>query len=129
MEEKSVEEQIGIQGRKYTIPYGLYRAHGFISPHLAAQTVFNEDDLNLFWDALLNMFDQDHSAARGLMSTRRLVIFQHGTALGNKPADQLFERVTWKRVTTGPAREFTNYEIQLDGKPINEIKVTVQVGG
>jgi CRISPR-associated protein Csd2 len=128
MEEKSVEEQIGIQGRKYTVPYGLYRAHGFISPHLAAQTVFTENDLNLFWDALLNMFDHDHSAARGLMSTRRLVIFKHETALGNKPANELFERVMWRRTTTGPARQFADCEIQLDGKPINEIKIVVQVG-
>jgi CRISPR-associated protein Csd2 len=129
MEEKSVEEQIGIQGRKYTVPYGLYRVHGFISPHLAGQTVFTENDLNLFWDALLNMFDHDHSAARGLMSTRRLVIFKHETALGNKPANELFERVMWRRTTTGPARQFADYEIQLDGKPINEIKKVIQVGG
>jgi CRISPR-associated protein Csd2 len=86
------------------------------------------DDLNLFWDALLNMFDQDHSAARGLMSTRKLVVFEHATALGTKPANELFERVTWRRVTTGPARDFTDYEIQLDNNPINEIKIVVQVG-
>jgi len=130
--EAEAEKQQGdnrTMGRKFTVPYGLYRAHGFISPHLAAQTKFNTDDLNLFLDALLNMFDHDHSAARGLMSTRRLVIFKHETALGNKPANELFERVMWRRVTTGPAREFTDYEIQLDGKPINEIKRVIQVGG
>ena len=97
--EAEAEKQQGdnrTMGRKFTVPYGLYRAHGFISPHLAAQTGFTMDDLNLFWDALLNMFDHDHSAARGLMSTRRLVVFEHSTALGNKPANELFERVTWQ---------------------------------
>jgi CRISPR-associated protein Csd2 len=115
-------------GRKFTVPYGLYRAHGFISPHLATQTTFNSDDLDLFWNALLNMFDHDHSAARGLMSTRKLIIFEHTTALGNKPANELFERVTWKRIGTGPAREFKNYEVLLDGQPIAETKKTVSVG-
>lgn len=117
--EAEAERQQGdnrTMGRKFTVPYGLYRAHGFVSPHLAAQTGFNQDDLNLFWDALLGMFDHDRSAARGLMSTRRLVVFKHGTALGQRPANQLFERVTWKRTTSGPAREFSDYEIQLDGQ-------------
>jgi CRISPR-associated protein Csd2 len=127
MEEKSVEEQIGIQGRKYTVPYGLYRAHGFVSPHLAAQTGFNQDDLNLFWNALLGMFDHDRSAARGLMSTRRLVVFRHETALGQRPANQLFERVTWRRNTSGPARDFSDYEIQLDGQTITSTMREIDV--
>jgi len=127
MEEKTVEEQIGIQGRKYTVPYGLYRAHGFISPHLAAQVGFDKQDLDLFWDALINMFDHDHSAARGLMSTRKLIIFEHETALGSKPANELFERVTWKRTTEGPAREFKDYEIQLDGTTIKEVKKIIPI--
>ena len=128
--EAEAEKQQGdnrTMGRKFTVPYGLYRAHGFISPHLAAQTKFTTNDVELFWNALLNMFDHDHSAARGLMSTRKLVIFEHATAFGNKPANELFERVRWNRVTTGPAREFTDYEIQLDGKKINEIQEVVQV--
>ena len=128
--EAEAEKQQGdnrTMGRKFTVPYGLYRVHGFISPHLAAQTTFSSADLNLFWNALLNMFDHDHSAARGLMSTRRLVIFEHATALGNKPANELFERVTWKRATTGPAREFKDYVIELDGQPITETKKVVQV--
>jgi CRISPR-associated protein Csd2 len=127
MEEKTIEEQIGIQGRKYTVPYGLYRAHGFISPHLAAQTGFTVNDLDMCWDALINMFDHDHSAARGLMSTRRLIIFKHATSLGNKPANELFERVTWKRTTTGPAREFKDYEIQLDGSALTKVKEIIPV--
>lgn len=127
MEEKGYEEQVGIQGRKYTVPYGLYRAHGFVSAHLASQTGFSQEDLALFWKALEDMFDHDHSAARGLMSTRRLVIFEHGTALGNANAADLFDRVTWKRQTEGPARAFTDYEIQLDGAPITDRRKVVQV--
>lgn len=119
-EEKSIEEQIGIQGRKYTIPYGLYRTHGFISPHLAAQTGFNSDDLDLFWKSLREMFDHDRSAARGLMTARRLIIFKHGTPLGTKPANELFERVTCKRTTSGPARDFADYEVLLDGQTVTE---------
>ncbi|HUX40140.1 MAG TPA: type I-C CRISPR-associated protein Cas7/Csd2 [Rectinemataceae bacterium] len=129
--EAEAEKQGGdnrTMGRKYTIPYGLYRTHGFISAHLAAQTGFTEDDLSLFWEALQNMFEHDRSAARGLMSARRLVIFEHGTALGNKPAHELFERVTWKRTTEGPARAFSDYEIALDGKALAETVTKVSVG-
>jgi len=102
------------------VPYGLYRAHGFISAHLAAQTGFNTDDLELFWKAMQQMFEHDHSAARGLMCTRKLVVFEHKDALGNKPAHELFSRVTHKRTTGGPAREFSDYEIYLDGKTLPE---------
>ena len=129
--EAEAEKQGGdnrTMGRKYTVPYGLYRTHGFVSAHLATQTGFSQEDLTLFWKALEDMFDHDHSAARGLMSTRRLVIFEHGTALGNAPASDLFERVTWKRRTEGPARAFTDYEIQLDGAPLTERRKVVQVG-
>jgi CRISPR-associated protein Csd2 len=129
--EADAEKQGGdnrTMGRKYTIPYGLYRAHGFVSAHLAFQTGFSQEDLTLFWKALEDMFDHDHSAARGLMSTRHLVIFEHSTALGNAPASDLFERVTWKRRTEGPARAFTDYEIQLDGAPLTERRKVVQVG-
>jgi CRISPR-associated protein Csd2 len=128
--EAEAEKQQGdnrTMGRKFTVPYGLYCAHGFISSHLAVQTTFNSDDLDLFWNALLNMFDHDHSAARGLMSTRKLIIFEHTTPLGNKPANELFERVTWKRATKGPAREFADYEILLDGAPIKEVMKVVSV--
>lgn len=118
MEEKTYEEQVGIQGRKYTVPYGLYLAHGFVSAHLAAQTGFSKEDLELFWQALEDMFEHDHSAARGLMATRRMVIFEHETALGSAHAADLFDRVTWVRTTEGPARAFTDYEIRLDGQPL-----------
>lgn len=105
-------------GRKYTVPYGLYRAYGFVSPFLAQQTGFSADDLELFWQALEQMFEHDRSAARGLMSTRALVIFEHKSALGSRPAHQLFQRVTHRRRSDGPARSFDDYVLLLDGNPI-----------
>lgn len=108
-------------GRKYTVPYGLYRAHGFVSPYLAAQTGFSKEDLELFWNALVEMFEHDRSAARGLMSARRLIVFEHPSALGNKPAYELFARVTHRRTSNGPARDFSDYEILLDNSPVGEI--------
>jgi len=107
-------------GRKYTVPYGLYRTHGFISAHLAAQTGFSEKDLQLFWEAMQNMFEHDRSAARGEMNTRKLVVFKHATALGNKPAHELFARVTHKKLTDSPARNYSDYEILLDGNTFPE---------
>ena len=129
--EAEAEKQGGdnrTMGRKYTVPYGLYRTHGFVSAHLATQTGFSQEDLEIFWKALEEMFDHDHSAARGLMSTRRLVIFEHGTALGNAQAAELFDRVTWKRCTEGPARAFTDYQIELDGQALTERRKVVPVG-
>lgn len=108
-------------GRKFTVPYGLYRSHGFVSAHLAAQTEFSSKDLDLFWEALQKMFDHDRSAARGLMATRALIIFEHGTALGSANATALFERITHKRVTEGPARKFSDYNILLDGEQVTEL--------
>jgi CRISPR-associated protein Csd2 len=113
--DKSIESQIGIQGRKNTVPYGLYIAHGFVSAHLAAQTGFGEDDLNLFWDALCSMFEHDRSAARGLMATQKLIIFKHNSALGNAPAHSLFKRVTLTRTDgSKPARDFGDYTLKID---------------
>ncbi len=105
-------------GRKYTVPYGLYRAYGFVSPFLAQQTGFSADDLELFWQALEQMFEHDRSAARGLMSTRALVIFEHGSQLGAKPAHELFARLSHRRRTQAPPRSFDDYELLLDGNPI-----------
>jgi CRISPR-associated protein Csd2 len=115
-EDKPIEEQIGIQGRKYTVPYGLYRAHGFVSAHLAKQTGFSEEDLTLFWNALKNLFEHDRSAARGMMATRGLYVFEHNTALGNAPAHKLFERIVVQRKdgSTGPARSFNDYVVKVD---------------
>lgn len=102
-------------GRKATIPYGLYLAHGFISANLAHQTGFSEDDLELFWDALANMFDCDRSAARGLMSPRRLIVFKHNSELGNAPANILFELVhVTKNDPDKIARSFADYTVTID---------------
>ncbi|MCH4156627.1 MAG: type I-C CRISPR-associated protein Cas7/Csd2 [Muribaculaceae bacterium] len=101
-------------GRKYTVPYGLYLSHGFVSANFARQTGFNEDDLNLLWDALKNMFDQDHSAARGLMSPRKLIVFKHASELGNAPANQLFDLVKIDIIDTNkPPRSFTDYKVTI----------------
>ncbi|HFD88289.1 MAG TPA: type I-C CRISPR-associated protein Cas7/Csd2 [Gammaproteobacteria bacterium] len=102
-------------GRKFTVPYGLYVAHGFISAHLANQTGFGEDDLELLWQALTNMFEHDRSAARGEMSTRGLYVFKHDSKLGNAPAHSLFERVDVMRKegVTAP-RAFSDYNINLN---------------
>ncbi len=102
-------------GRKYTVPYGLYRANGFISAHLANQTGFDENDLTLFWEALENMFDHDRSAARGLMSVCKLIVFKHNSALGNAPAHKLFDAIKVSRVDESkPARAFADYHIEID---------------
>lgn len=116
--EAEAEKQGGdnrTMGRKNTVPYGLYVAHGFVSAHLAAQTGFSTEDLDLFWKALCEMFEHDRSAARGLMSTQKLVIFKHDSALGNAPAHKLFERVTLKRKDDSkPARCFSDYALTID---------------
>lgn len=102
-------------GRKSTVPYGLYLCHGFISANLAKQTGFDEEDLNLFWEALKNMFDQDHSAARGLMSARKLIVFEHSSELGNAPASALFDLVKVnKKDPAKVARAFSDYEVTID---------------
>ncbi|MFP4642190.1 MAG: type I-C CRISPR-associated protein Cas7/Csd2 [Dehalococcoidia bacterium] len=116
--EAEAEKQQGdnrTMGRKFSIPYGLYQCHGFISAPLAAQTGFSDKDLELFWEALKNMFEHDHSAARGEMASRRLVVFEHESSLGNAPAHTLFDRLQIKRKDTSkPAREYADYEITLD---------------
>ena len=106
-------------GRKFTVPYGLYRAHGFISAPLADQTGFGPEDLSMLWKALTNMFDHDHSAARGLMTTRGLYVFEHESKMGNAPAHELFELISvTRRDTNRPARAFADYEVKVDDKKI-----------
>ncbi len=117
--EKEAEKQGGdnrTMGRKATVPYGLYVCHGFISANLANQTGFSEEDLALFWDALKNMFDVDRSAARGLMSAQKLIVFKHDSMLGNAPANKLFDRVTVEKKCNGAPRQFTDYSITVDDK-------------
>ena len=102
-------------GRKNTVPYGLYVARGFISAHLANQTGFSQDDLDLFWEALVNMFEHDRSAARGLMTSRKVVIFKHGNALGQASAQSLFDRVSIQRKDGElPPRAFEDYSVNIN---------------
>lgn len=121
--EKDIKNSSGTFGKKHTLAYGLYRMHGFVSPAFAdigpdprkaKGTGFNEDDLALFWKALGGMFDLDHSAARGLMSPRKLVVFKHNSRLGEAPAQALFETVkTEKKGNIEIPRSFGDYSWQL----------------
>ena len=115
--EAEAEKQEGdnrTMGRKHTVPYGLYRAHGFVSAFLAKQTGFSEDDLALFWQALCQMFEHDRAAARGEMTTRGLYVFKHDSELGNAPAHALFERVQVQRKPgVDVPRAFTDYTVSV----------------
>ena len=116
--EKEAEKQKGdnrTMGRKATVPYGLYVCHGFISASLAQQVGFSQIDLDLFFEALVNMFDVDRSAARGLMSAQKLIVFRHNSELGNTPANKLFDLVPVKKKCIEMApRSFSDYEVTID---------------
>ena len=116
--EAEAEKQDGdnrTMGRKHTVPYGLYVAHGFVSAFLAKQTGFGEDDLALLWEALENMFEHDRSAARGEMATRGLYVFEHESELGNAHAHDLFERIRPKlKAGVAVARSFGDYTVTVD---------------
>jgi CRISPR-associated protein Csd2 len=134
-------------GRKHIVPYGLYYAHGFVSASLASHplkgTGFSEDDLDLLFDALESMFEHDRSAARGMMATRKLVIFRHASALGNAHAHDLFGRVkAWRRWqgalheigsagldNAPPARSFNDYAVTFDGAEFSEARKNIDVTG
>lgn len=107
-------------GRKHTVPYGLYRSHGFVSSFLARQTGYSADDLELTFKALEQMFEHDRSAARGQMATRGLYVFKHDSELGNAPAHVLFDmlEVTPLEADT-PARDFGAYSVTFDGRPLH----------
>lgn len=124
--EQEAERQDGenrTMGRKATVPYGLYVCHGFISANLAKQTGFSEDDLALFFEALQNMFDVDRSAARGLMSAQKLIVFKHDSVLGNAPANKLFDLVKIEKVCSGAPRSFKDYKIEIADCPYSGVTV------
>ncbi len=102
-------------GRKATVPYGLYIMHGFVNANLANQTGFSKEDLQILWEALTNMFDNDRSASRGLMSARRLIVFEHESKLGNAPANKLFDLVkVEKKEGIESPRSLADYSISVD---------------
>lgn len=114
--EEDAEKKGTEMGRKYIIPYALYRAEGFVSANLAQKTTgFSQSDLELLWDAIINMFEHDHSAARGKMAVRELIVFKHDSVLGNAPAYKLFETVSVERKDqTIPARKYSDYCVKVD---------------
>lgn len=129
--EAEAEKQGGdnrTMGRKFTIPYGLYAAHGFVSSFLAKQTGFDENDLELLWQALAQMFEHDRSAARGEMSTRGLYVFKHDSELGNAPAHNLFDLIQAKKNTDEPARDFSDYTVTVDDSKIPGVELLRKVG-
>jgi len=121
-EEKAIEQKGDNRemGRKHTVPYGLYRAHGFVSAFLARQTGFDDTDLALLWQALEHMFEHDRSAARGQMCTRGLYVFEHESELGNAHAHALFDRLVIGRAADGatPVRDFSAYSVTFDGRTL-----------
>lgn len=112
---KDAENKSTEMGRKYIVPYALYRVDGYISANLARKvTGFSEDDLDLLWQAIINMFEYDHSAARGNMAVRELIVFKHATELGNAPAYKLFDTVSVKRKEgVIAARSYNDYEVEV----------------
>ena len=114
--EKDAEVKKTEMGRKYVVPYALYKVEGYVSANLARKTTgFNEADLKLLWDAIINMFENDHSAARGNMAVRELIVFKHDSELGNAPAYKLFETISVKRKNSDEtARSYADYEVSVD---------------
>lgn len=117
--EKDIEKERTMERKQY-VPYGLYRLEGFVSAALAAKSGFSQADLDLLCEALMNMFECDRSAARGLMTSRKLVLFKHDSILGNAPAHRLFDLVSVHRVTEGPARSYEDYAIEIDEASLPE---------
>lgn len=113
--EKDAEKKEHEMGRKFIVPYALYRVEGFVSAPLAEKTGFTDHDLDLLWEALINMWDHDRSAARGKMAARKLFIFEHGSRLGNAPAHVLFDAIrAARRDATAPPRTFKDYSVAVD---------------
>lgn len=126
---ESDDEKNNTIGNKFIVPYGLYVAEGYISANLARKvTGFSEDDLELLWNAIINMFEFDHAAARGKMTVRKLVIFKHNSELGNVPAYKLFDTIKIKRKEDVKiARNFNDYEFRIEESEIpQEVTCTVR---
>ena len=128
--EKDAEAKGTEMGRKYIIPYGLYRVEGYISANLARKTTgFSEEDLNLLWQAILNMFELDRSAARGKMAVRDLIVFRHASELGNAPAYKLFELVqAQKKPGVVAPRAYSDYEIRVDTEHVPDGVTCTRMG-
>jgi CRISPR-associated protein Csd2 len=124
-------EKMQTIGRKTLIPYGLYMTRGFYSPALATQTSVTDQDLELFWEALVKMWDCDRSASRGMMAPRGLYVFSHESKLGNAPAHKLFERIQSELKDPGmPPRQFNDYNLTINDADLSEgITLTKLVEG
>ena len=123
--EADAEKKGTEMGRKYVVPYAMYRAEGFVSANLARKsTGFSEEDLELLWEAILNMFEHDHSAARGKMAVRELIIFRHESELGNAPAHKLFDLVEVERIDKEkPARSHKDYKVTVNENVPDGVKL------
>ena len=130
--EADAEKKGTEMGRKYIVPYGLYRCEGYVSANLARKTTgFSEEDLSLLWEAILNMFENDRSAARGKMAVRDLIVFKHDSELGNAPAWKLFDAVKITRTNpedNAPARAYSDYVISVDEAAIPEGVTCTRMG-
>lgn len=128
--EDDAEKKGTEMGRKYIVPYGLYRAEGYVSANLARKTTgFSDEDLQLLWQAILNMFELDHSAARGKMSVRELIVFRHDSELGNAPAYKLFELVKVQRNPDVAApRAYTDYQVSVEEEKLPAGVTCIRMG-
>ena len=128
--EEDAERKDTEMGRKYIIPYALYRAEGYVSANLARKvTGFSEADLEMLWQAILNMFELDHSAARGKMAVRELIVFKHASELGNAPAYKLFDlvKVQRKEGVTAP-RAYSDYSVDLEEAKLPDGVTCIRMG-
>lgn len=107
-------------GKKYIVPYALYRTEGYVSANIAKKTGFTEEDLELLWEAIINMFEHDHAAARGKMSVRKLIVFKHSSALGNTQSHKLFDLIKVQKRSEKPARNYCDYEVNIDKDTVPE---------
>ena len=116
---KEDEEKVRSMGKKFIVPYALYSVEGYVSAHLANKTYFTEEDLELLWQSIENMFEHDHSAARGKMTLRKLIVFRHDSKLGNAPSHKLFDLVNVERKDVSkPPRAYIDYKITIDSENI-----------